>query len=186
MKNNCGFASITLLLAGVFILMILGGLYSLKENREPTISSPLPSKENEVPSQVIIEQESIDDTKSVELKKAVIVEPVRDADIRILSPNGGETYRVGDVVSLVSKGGRSSDTGHIENGYFLVDAVGEVREIGYDSNTFSWRVDTTRDGRKIMPGTYKIRVTSSYGPCPDIACAQTIQDESDRTFSIVR
>ena len=113
--------------------------------------------------------------------------PINTTDtIRVVSPNGGEVYAIGSVVTLKSVGGHKSDTGGIENGYFLVDAAGHAKEITYAGNTYQWKIGSYSNGAPIVPGVYTLRVTSSFGPCPNAACAQTIQDDSDGSFTITQ
>ena len=107
-------------------------------------------------------------------------------NISVVTPNGGEQYHIGDTVTLASSGGRRSDTGGIENQYLLVDTSGNAKEIVDTGNSYSWTIGQYRDGTAIIPGTYKMRVMSSYGPCPTAACAATIQDDSDETFTITQ
>lgn len=105
--------------------------------------------------------------------------------IRLISPNGGETYEIGDTVEVRSSGGRTNDVGQISNSYFLVDsATGNAREIFTSGNSQYWTIGSYQDERSIAPGRYKMRVMSSYGPCASSDCAQTIQDDSDGTFTI--
>ncbi len=119
--------------------------------------------------------------------------PSSTADtFRVISPNGGESYAIGDTVKIKSVGGHMSDmrgpSGGISNGYFLVDAAGNAKELGYAGNTYQWKIVSHRDGTAIVPGTYKIRVKSSRGPCrgQDEACLGTMQDDGDGTFTITQ
>jgi hypothetical protein len=175
--------NIVLLIIGMVTVVAFGGAYYGTGTFQPIVpESVLVSPEEEVPS---AEQTEGDHSPVITPQKTVPTSQSSDAGlIKVLAPNGGEGYRKGDVVVITSVGGRRSDTGRIENGYFLIDEKGSVREIGYSGNSFSWRIDTTRDGVPIAPGRYKILVTSSYGPCRDALCAQTIQDESDAVFTI--
>lgn len=106
--------------------------------------------------------------------------------IRVVSPNGGETYATGDTITLKSEGGHRNDTGGITNGYFLVDANGVAKLLLYAGNAYKWKIEKYYDGTLVIPGTYKLRANSSFGPCFDDACLQTIQDDSDGTFVITQ
>ncbi len=106
--------------------------------------------------------------------------------IKLITPNGGETYWIGDIMLISSSGWRRSDVGWVENSYFLVDNKGKEKSITTTGNIYKWKILSTGDWEAIMPWTYKIKVTSSYWPCNSKECLQTITDYSDKEFTLIQ
>ena len=112
--------------------------------------------------------------------------------VRLISPNGGETFAIGDTMTMTSVGGYLDDTRKISNDYALVDTNGNAKPLGTSDNTFRRPIAKYQDGTDILPGTYKVRVSSSRYMgryCPkqeDCKPTPGDQDDSDGTITITQ
>jgi hypothetical protein len=96
--------------------------------------------------------------------------------IKVLSPNGGESLKVGENVSLSWEG--SGNTGYTI--YFLdLDDPNYPNYVAVISDpnqkTYTWSAHKFNPN---TPGRYKLKVTSKYGE------ANSVSDESDNYFTV--
>ncbi|MEI6490885.1 MAG: Ser-Thr-rich GPI-anchored membrane family protein [bacterium] len=169
MKNLQKGFIVPVLLVIIALLVVGGGvyIYESKKSEAPAVVDTGTQQSNQ-------QQTNTQAPPTTQQNSSVGTNKV---SIKLLSPNGGENFKIGDKVSI-----RWTSTNNINKkvmiGLTAKDGNTIVKEItNYldgisDTGSYSWTVDSS-----ILPGTYRIVVQTSERP-------QYAYDASDAPFSI--
>ena len=191
MKKKKGFVGIGIILAIIAVLAIGGGVYYIgkKSNTLPKVEENNLPQENQndvvnvpvVNNQPVINNQ-VDNTANNNTTTTTTVTtstttsclPTTAPWLKVLSPNGGETYTVGQTITVKWKDCNVPSSSN--------DIVVALHQNGDWQNVVFLSEATTNDGSKIFTipnvtlGSYKIRIGS--------ASANVQQDFSDNLFTI--
>lgn len=179
MNKNKGIIGIGLIVAIVLgIIVVGGGAYYLgKSGNKQEVKSPenvLPNVENQNLPVNNNQQVNAPTTQTVPVATTDCVSSSKPS-ITVLSPNGGEIYKVGDKITVKWNSCNVSSTSY--------DIVVALHQDGAWDNVMYLSKATINDGSEIFAipanikaGSYKVRVGSSI--------AKIEQDFSDSSFTI--
>ena len=156
MKNSQNGSVNTILLLIILVLVLGFGIYYFAQNKSSTSqTTPTQRPVSGVPSQSTLK-----------------------VSVKVVSPNGGETFKVGDTVAI-SWTSSNNTTGKVMIGLTSADGNTIVKEItNYlegvaDTGSYSWIIDSS-----IKAGAYKIVVQTPERP-------QYAYDVSDAPFYVI-
>lgn len=167
--NNKGFGVIATLLALVSILAMGGGAYYLKKSSKTTL--PVNVEENNLTEE---NQNNVIDTSTQNIKKDCL--PTTSPWIKVLSPNGGETYTAGQKITIKWNSCNVSSDDNIV--VIALQKNGEWEDITYLGHSATINGGNETFIIPVVPlGNYKIRIAYD-------SANKNNQDFSDNLFTI--